>query len=1424
MRYIFLWAAVIWAALAPPNASAQTNEDDRSFITGLIEDAINNDELTVRLIGFEGALSSQATAQAITIADPDGVWLRMEDLVFDWNRSALLAGRVEIETLSAEVIDLIRLPTAQPGDEAPTAEATPFALPELPVSVDIREVLASEIILTEALLGEPVRARFEGSLTLKDGVGDADILLERIDAKTGFFDIEARFASDTRELALLLRAEEGENGIAARLLNLPDRPSVALTITGDAPLDDFVGNIALATDGIDRVTGTAQLSRPSGTVDQVFKLDLSGDLQPLLADQYDRFFGVETRLTVEGTAFGTGGLRLSDLTIASDQLNLQGSAQLDAQNWPERIDLRGRLGTADGTRVLLPVSGPSTEVSGMSLNVQYDVNEGNAWTGSFDITSLRREGLAIDTLALSGGGIIEPGAGAAQGRFSADLTYAARGLALDDPALEQAIGRDIEGTIDLGRIENEPFVVNALTLVGAGIEAAGTAIIDGPDNRFATRADLTISAQDFSRFAALSGLDLRGEGTIDLEGTAQPFDGIFDFDLRAQTRNLALGLDQVDPLLTGLTQLSVQAQRDTTGITLRGIDLSGDALKATGRAAVSSNGATATFDAQISDIGLIVPDLSGAVTLDADVATDAAGVISLTTTAQAPDADARINAQARPVDGGYDVTSTASVSLAELGTYDDLAGRPLSGGASVDLDGRYNTATGAFLADVDARTDDVTLGMPQVDPLLAGTARLTAVVEGDEDAITLRQVDLDGDAVQATGNGTVTTAGQATATFVARLTDLGLIAPQLSGPAVIEADVSTDEEGTITLSADADAPQAQATVNAVARQIDGGYDVNGDADLSVNDLRPYGALAGQSLSGGVSVDVDGRYNTVTGALQADVDSRTRDIGVGTPVVDRILAGLGRVNADVSLSEAGRLRLDALDAVFPNLTVRGDLASSGADTQADLSVRLRDVALLASDFSGPLVADITARQDAGGWTVSGTADGPAGTSARASGRVSNSGQLDLDVSGSAPLALANLYIAPRQINGRANFDLSVNGPPALSSVRGPVRIVDARLAAPTLGQAIENLNGALTLAGGTLRIDLAGQSSAGGDVTVTGPVDLASPFQAALRVGLSGIVLRDPNLYRTTADGAITVDGPLAGGARIAGRIDLGAAEIQVPTTGASALGSLPQVTHLGPRTDVRTTLQRAGVGVQADSGGRAAAAGPAYPLDLLIRAPSQIFVRGRGLDAELGGQLRLTGTTNAVIPVGRFDLVRGRLSILGQRFELDEGFAQLQGDFSPFLRLVARTETQTGTIVSIVVEGEPDTIDVRFESTPDLPQDEVLAQLLFGRDLSSISPLQAVQLASAVATLAGSGNGGVINSFRQDLDLDDLDIITDEEGNAAVRAGKYLSENVYTDVTVGAGGTSEINLNIDIDRNFTARGTVTSDGETSVGIFFERDY
>src|SRR5690606_38081915 len=140
------------------------------------------------------------------------------------------------------------------------------------------------------------------------------------------------------------------------------------------------------------------------------------------------------------------------------------------------------------------------------------------------------------------------------------------------------------------------------------------------------------------------------------------------------------------------------------------------------------------------------------------------------------------------------------------------------------------------------------------------------------------------------------------------------------------------------------------------------------------------------------------------------------------------------------------------------------------------------------------------------------------------------------------------------------------------------------------------------------------------------------------------------------------------------------------------------------------------------------------------------------------------------------------------------------------------------------IDGDARDPEITFASDPDMPQEEVLSQLLFGRGLDRITPLQAAQLANAVAVLAGRGGAGIVGRLRESVGLDDLDLATDDEGNVTVRAGKYLSENIYTDVAVGSDGTSTIELNLDITPELTARGSIDSDGTSAIGLFYERDF
>jgi translocation and assembly module TamB len=228
-------------------------------------------------------------------------------------------------------------------------------------------------------------------------------------------------------------------------------------------------------------------------------------------------------------------------------------------------------------------------------------------------------------------------------------------------------------------------------------------------------------------------------------------------------------------------------------------------------------------------------------------------------------------------------------------------------------------------------------------------------------------------------------------------------------------------------------------------------------------------------------------------------------------------------------------------------------------------------------------------------------------------------------------------------------------------------------------------------------------------------------------------------------------------------------------------------------------------------------------LDLTIAAANQLFIRGRGLDAELGGEVRIQGSLANPQPSGAFNLIRGRLDILGKRFALDEALLQLEGDLVPFLRVLASTESQDIT-ANVLIEGRADDPKVSFTSFPELPEEEVLALLLFGQGLQNLSALQALQLANAVATLAGRGGEGVVSRLRQGFGLDNLDVKTSAEGAAELTAGKYLGQNLYSEVTVGQDGRTQIDLNFDLTDSITLRGSTGSGGNTGVGVFLEKDY
>ncbi len=1343
---------VLW----PLAALAQT--DDRGYIQGLLEDALSDAGRDVRIEGFAGALSSRATIDRITIADEDGIWLTATDVAMTWTRTALVRGAVEIDEITVGRIDMPRLPVPLARDTPPAPEArSPFQLPELPVSLNLEQLDLREVVLGAPVATEDLVLRVTGNARLSGGDGNAELQVKRLD-KGGNLRLSGAYSNTSRVLTLDTSFEEPAGGLVARALGLEGEPAVALSLTGDAPIDDFQARLRLSTDGVERLAGQVVLRADGDTETQRVSLDIGGDLAPLLAPSYREFLGDEIALKAEATRSADGAIALQDLRLSAEALLLTGSAMIAGDGWPERLALEGQITPPEGDLVLLPLPGQQVYVTGVTLEGSFDASQGNGWALRLQSDRITTGAGQADRLLLSGVGEIDRDAA----RVTGDLMLAAGGLKLSDPALAEAVGTALRGALSVDWQPGAPLYLQGLDLSGADYGLTGEiTFTDAESLNPRVSPDLQLAAEDLSRFAALSGVALDGAANLTIRGEVTPVTGGFDLVLDGTTRGLATGIAQVDPLIAGVGSLQVEAVRDEAGLRAEKLLLITPEARIEGGGTLATGASTLRAEARIRETAVILPELNGPTTLT--LRADQAGDV-WTLGAEGDLARAgRLN-YAGTVDLGPDVPladGRLEATLTRLSAFSGLAGRRLGGSADLTVTGRGSLDGAGFDVSAEGRVTDVRLGLPEIDPLLVGrTALSVKATRSGNGAIRFDPLRLDG-VVNARFTGTVDPGGT-------------------SGP-----------------------------------------QVDGQLTASAASLSPLSRLTGQALRGAAQVEAEASGGVLDGPLNLTAVVRGQGLGIGNPTVDPLLAGNSRLDLQVARLDSGAYSIDEamLDASGIDARVSG---SYGPGEAADLNLVLvlANLGQIVPDLPGAAQVTGSARRSGGPWQLSLDGTGPAGIGARLRGSAAaDFSRLDVALTGSAPLSLANGRLAPQVVSGIARFDLGLSGPPALSSVSGTISTDGARFAAPAQNIVLSGLGGQIRLSGGRADVAMSGALDSGGRVSLEGPVSLSAPYTAGLVLRLQSAVVRQPDLFETTANGRIQIEGPLTGGARIAGTIDLGDVEARIPNIGAS-YAALDGLEHRGMPGDVAVTLRYAGMDRSAEA---AAAPLPAFPLDVTVRAQNRIFVRGRGLDAELGGSLRLNGTTSDIVPVGQFDLIRGRLDLLGRRLDLTEGAVFLRGSFDPVVRFVATTRVED-TDITITIEGPASSPELKVGSMPELPQDEAMSFFLFGRSVTELSALQAVQLASAIRTLSGRGGLGLTESLRSGLGVADLDIGTNDDGTARARVGAYLGENIYSDVSVDAKGKTEINLNLNVNSDVTVRGRLGSDGSSGLGVFFERDY
>jgi translocation and assembly module TamB len=200
-------------------------------------------------------------------------------------------------------------------------------------------------------------------------------------------------------------------------------------------------------------------------------------------------------------------------------------------------------------------------------------------------------------------------------------------------------------------------------------------------------------------------------------------------------------------------------------------------------------------------------------------------------------------------------------------------------------------------------------------------------------------------------------------------------------------------------------------------------------------------------------------------------------------------------------------------------------------------------------------------------------------------------------------------------------------------------------------------------------------------------------------------------------------------------------------------------------------------------------------LKVTVTFPGELAVRTDLAQLRIGGTVRVEGTANNPVLFGTLEARDGKILFRKQEFDVVAARARFDDPrrIDPILDVEAQTRIRQYD-VTLRLTGRSEDLNVRFSSSPPLPQDDLLALVVFGvtrgelsRSAGGIAAGEAAQL--LVRELLGVNPGSGVAGFQVDVDRSD-------EGVEVMRVERAVTQRIRAVFSqeVGGEGTRQLRV------------------------------